>query len=680
SDLIPSTEQIIGQLRVAVAVALAAKHPTAEQRLQVNVSLRNLERVMSDISDELRTGMASSSRSKELKDKVERPLRELARAATNLVRLVRQGIVEAERIDLTGAEIGTAATQAQEAIDSLHDVVQPSLVSIQTDRIHTQKIERAAELTVISVLTLLAMTMAFLMTRSIVRPLRRAITVFDRIAAGDFSSPIQAPNRDEPGQVLRALESMQHKLNTQIAKERTEAAENSRIKSALDKAGSSVMLTDDRLNILYVNDSATQLFRDARADLSHDMPSLDAERLVGSNMGELAQQVPALQQALTALQQREVMDLRIGTRSLRLCANPVLVQGGERAGTVLEWIDRTQEVSAEEELSAVVNGALEGDLTRRITREGKTGFFATLANGLNRQLDNMSDIIQAITTACKDVQHGTQEIAAGNLDLSKRTEEQSSSLSQTASSMEEMTATVRQNADNATEASRLAGAARSNAERGGAVVRQTIDAMHSIEQSSREIVAIIGVIDEIAFQTNLLALNAAVEAARAGEQGRGFAVVAAEVRNLAGRSADAAKRIKALIHDSVDKVQGGSTLVGQSGERLDEIILAVKKVNDVVAEIAQASKEQFSGIELVNRAITQMENTTQQNAALVEQASATSQATTDHVQQLTHTMARYRIRAAPDSQAESATSSKGAPAARQVSTVHKFPTRARVAV
>jgi methyl-accepting chemotaxis protein len=291
----------------------------------------------------------------------------------------------------------------------------------------------------------------------------------------------------------------------------------------------------------------------------------------------------------------------------------------------------------------IVRAATEGDLSRRLDVTGKNGELLKLSNAINLLLESVADIVSNVKAAASEVLRGAEEISQGNANLSQRTEEQSSSLEQTASSMEEMTSTVKQNADNAGQANQLATAARGQAEKGGAVVGSAVKAMADINESSKKIADIIGVIDEIAFQTNLLALNAAVEAARAGEQGRGFAVVATEVRSLAGRSATAAKEIKELIQDSVRKVGDGSLLVTQSGQTLEQIVMSVKKVSDIVAEIAAASREQSSGIEQVNKAIMQMDEMTQQNAALVEQATAASQSMADQARDLTTMMGKYQV-------------------------------------
>jgi len=294
-----------------------------------------------------------------------------------------------------------------------------------------------------------------------------------------------------------------------------------------------------------------------------------------------------------------------------------------------------------DETTRVIQALAKGDLQEQMEGEFE-GQFGTLRDAVNTSITNLQDMVGQILQGATSINTAAAEIAQGNTDLSQRTEEQASSLEETASSMEELTSTVKQNADNAKQANQLATGARTQAEKGGDVVGNAIEAMSAINSSSKKIADIIGVIDEIAFQTNLLALNAAVEAARAGEQGRGFAVVAAEVRNLAQRSAGAAKEIKSLIKDSVEKVDDGSKLVDESGKTLEEIVGAVKKVSDIIAEIAAASQEQSSGIEQVNKAITQMDEVTQQNAALVEEAAAASESLDEQAKGLTTLMQFFK--------------------------------------
>jgi methyl-accepting chemotaxis protein-1 (serine sensor receptor) len=287
------------------------------------------------------------------------------------------------------------------------------------------------------------------------------------------------------------------------------------------------------------------------------------------------------------------------------------------------------------------NDIANGDLTKQIQvhAQDETG---KLLAAMRQMSANLAGMVGKVSEASVSVATGAREIAAGNINLSQRTEEQASSLEETASSMEELTSTVKQNADSARQANQLANAAREAAEKGSDVVSRAMGAMGEINTSSRKVADIIGVIDEIAFQTNLLALNAAVEAARAGEQGRGFAVVAAEVRNLAQRSATSAKEIKDLIGDSVQKVNDGAQLVDQSGKTLEEIVASVKKVTDIVAEIAAASQEQSAGIEQVSKAVMQMDEMTQQNAALVEQASAASRSMEEQANVMSDLMSRFK--------------------------------------
>jgi methyl-accepting chemotaxis protein len=320
----------------------------------------------------------------------------------------------------------------------------------------------------------------------------------------------------------------------------------------------------------------------------------------------------------------------------------VLTSGAVLLGAILSWLlttGITRPIHAAVELAETVAG---GDLTRSIDTDSKDETGALL-RALRHMNDSLVRIVTQVRNGTDTIATGSAEISAGNLDLSSRTEQQAGALEETAASMEELTTTVRQNADNARQANQLSIAASEVAAQGGAVVGQVITTMGSINESSRKIVDIIGVIDGIAFQTNILALNAAVEAARAGEQGRGFAVVASEVRTLAQRSAAAAKEIKGLIGDSVDKVDAGAKLVDQAGATMEQVVESIRRVTDIMAEITHASAEQTGGIEQVNQAIGQMDQVTQQNAALVEEAAAAAGSMQDQAAQLAQVVGVFKL-------------------------------------
>jgi methyl-accepting chemotaxis protein len=330
---------------------------------------------------------------------------------------------------------------------------------------------------------------------------------------------------------------------------------------------------------------------------------------------------------------------RIAAATVTLLIILVVSLGVGIAGAVLITRSITRPLNDAVKIAQIVaSGDLTGNISSNFSDEP-----GQLLEALKAMNDSLSSTVGQVRASTETITTASAEIAAGNLDLSTRTEEQASSLEETASAMEELTSTVKQNADNARQANQLVVTASEIAVQGGQVVENVVETMGSIKESSRKIVDIIGVIDGIAFQTNILALNAAVEAARAGEQGRGFAVVAAEVRNLAQRSAGAAKEIKSLIGDSVDKVDAGSQLVDQAGATMQKIVTSVKQVADIMSEIAAASQEQSTGIEEVNRAITQMDEVTQQNAALVEEAAAAASSMQEQARHLMEEVSIFRL-------------------------------------
>jgi methyl-accepting chemotaxis protein len=545
---------------------------------------------------------------------------------------------------------------------------------------------------------------------------RRAEMIEDiiaKMAAGDYNAMIEEPSgHDGMDRIIRALKGLQEHLAGQSADTVKKFEDSARIKRGLDVAATNVMIADNDNNIVYMNESIQAMLKTAESDIRKELPNFNTAKLMGANIDSFHKNPAHQRQMLKALSGTYRTSIKVGGRSFNLIANPVITDTGERIGSVVEWADVTEQVKIQEEVDRVVTGALSGDLTQRIDLAGKTGFMKSLSEGINKlvqvvssaidetvralgliakgdltqkiiteysgsfgeikdnantTIDKLTEIVGQIKEATDAINTAAKEIATGNSDLSQRTEEQASNLEETASSMEELTSTVKQNAENAKQANQLAVGARDVAVKGGDVVGKVVTTMASINESSKKIVDIISVIEGIAFQTNILALNAAVEAARAGEQGRGFAVVAGEVRTLAQRSAAAAKEIKGLIGDSVEKVEDGTKLVDQAGKTMEEIVSSVKRVTDIMSEISAASMEQSAGIDQVNKAITQMDEVTQQNAALVEEAAAAAESLEEQAGKLAETVSVFRLqggegKSLPQTRAAAAPGKVSAPA------------------
>jgi methyl-accepting chemotaxis protein len=567
-------------------------------------------------------------------------------------------------------------------------VVGSGVYADDIDEAIQRELWRAAILAVVVIFIMAVF--AQLLARSISRRIGQAAEVANAVSNGRYDNHIDSKGSDEIAGLMSSLDTMQTRLLERQDTDAVAAQEMSRLKCALDNVQVNVRVADNNGTLIYVNNTLRDTLHRCEKEFKREIPGFDADTVVGGSIGIFYADPQAAVTRLRNLNTVARTKLLLGGRNYDVVTTPIISETGDKLGTVGQWIDLTEQLKAEEEISNIVEAAANGDFTRRVAVENKEGFFRKLAEEINRltetseaglkevarvlealaradltetitndykgtyaQLKNdsnttvakLTEIISRIKDAADTINTASKEIASGNTDLSQRTEEQASSLEETAASMEELTSTVKQNAENARQANQFAMGASEVALKGGDTVNQVVLTMTAISASSNKIADIISVIDGIAFQTNILALNAAVEAARAGEQGRGFAVVATEVRNLAQRSAAAAKEIKTLIDDSVEKVSQGAQQVDLAGKTMEEIVNAVKRVTDIMGEITAASSEQSQGIEQVSRAITQMDDVTQQNAALVEQAAAAAESMEEQAQQMAQLMSSFRLSA-----------------------------------
>lgn len=590
---------------------------------------------------------------------------------------------------LIETEITPALNGLHQDLDRLIQYETARLKATLTDvsTLYNTKLRRAV-LTGVGFLGFVSL-LTWLISGQIITSLKKAASIAHSIAGGNLENPIDSGANDETGQLLTSLDAMQTQLRNQIAEERNKAIDSGRIKQALDNVSTNVMVIDSHFEVLYINDSLLATFRARQGEFKKSIPQFDLDTLVGNSI-DLLQSIDSLKRYhLENLINSNVQDEEVDRLTFRITANRILDEDGSTIGIVLEWEDRTEQLEIEDSISTIVQQAQNGSLSGRLNNSGEaTGFenrlagsinslldvnekviddvgrvlsalaigdltekvtgeyqgsFNELKSNANETVDQLKNIIFKIRNSTENMKQSVSGIVDGNKSLNERTAEQATSIEQTAVSMEEITGTVRNNSSNVDDANQLAKQAKEQAEQGGAAILDTTRAMGEINEASTKITDITTVIEEIAFQTNLLALNAAVEAAHAGDQGRGFAVVAAEVRVLAERSSEAAKRINVLITDTTKKIGEGSKLVDISGKHLEEIITTVSQVSTYMNEISSAGSEESAGIEKVNQAVIQFDQSLQQNTSLVSQTSKVSNALLDESRNFSELVAYFKL-------------------------------------
>jgi methyl-accepting chemotaxis protein len=508
-----------------------------------------------------------------------------------------------------------------------------------------------------------------LMVGSHITVKKKAMACINELCEGNFDATIE----QLPGKKA-FINEMIEKMRQQLKQAHIDALDNLRIKIALDNVGTNVMIADTNLDIIYVNKSVIAMLMEAEADLRKELPNFNASRLLHTNIDQFHKNPDHQRRLLSTFNSAFNTQIKVGSRYFGLSANPVINAQGVRLGSIVEWKDRTAEVAIENEVAEIVNAASNGDLAKRISLNGKVGFFLNLSDSINSMVESvenvtnetvnslkriasgdlrqpieaefegsykiikdscnetmsrLTDIIGDVISSTDQLSNASEQISATSQSLSQATSEQAASVDETTASIEQMAASINQNAENAKVTDGIASKAAKEAVEGGQAVKQTVDAM-------KEIATRIGIIDDIAYQTNMLALNAAIEAARAGDHGKGFAVVAAEVRKLAERSQVAAQEIGDLAVGSVKAAE-------RAGELISTIMPGIGKTSDLVQEISAASIEQSSGANQINTAMNQMSQITQQNASASEQLAATAEEMTSQAEQLQELMEFFNI-------------------------------------
>ncbi|RBG14235.1 methyl-accepting chemotaxis protein, partial [Xanthomonas oryzae] len=615
-----SNDMMNANFRIGTQLRNLVLPTTAEDNQKFVAEIQSARADYSKARDEL-YAMPTTEQGNALRANIDKHRNEVKPLNTKVIDLANAGQSD-EALSLMMTKAAPAMQRWQDAIGQ-NITLQDKSAAAAADAAFKSMDESRKLLVAGSLLVvLLSGALGLLITRSLTQPLSRATRAAESIANGKLDNDVDTQFNDETGRLLKAMNKMQLQLHNLISAQADMAKrhEEGQISFRMDAGafpGDFGSMANDT-NALVASHIKVKLQtirlieRYAIGDLSEDMPQLPGEKgAITAAMNQVKQNLATMNTEIKQLAQAAAngdFTARGNAEQFQFDFRVMV----ESLNTLMATADGNLQ-----SLSGLLQSIAAGDLTARMSGDFH-GVFAQMRDDANATATQLAEIVNGIKQSAVSIKGAASEIASGNQDLSQRTEQQAASLEETAASMEELTSTVKQNAENARQANQLAIGAASVASQGGEIVSKVVQTMSGIEASSKKIADIISVIDGIAFQTNILALNAAVEAARAGEQGRGFAVVASEVRTLAQRSSGAAKEIKELIDDSVQRVTDGSVLVHSAGTTMGEIVASVQRVTDIMGEISAASQEQSAGIEQVNQTVTQMDETTQQNAALVE--------------------------------------------------------------
>ncbi|MBQ0934598.1 methyl-accepting chemotaxis protein [Ideonella paludis] len=662
TSLLPRASEGAAQIRVRGSQVLASgQAPTGSEKAEMLAQLRAVQQERDRSISQLQKAAAADSG---MQDALAAAQKTAVAQSDQFFALVAQQFSESGP-RMSSGDFYRAAAASNDSMLKLTEVAIEAVETQLHDRISDLERQRLMIVVGLTVLALGFLATALAIIRSVTRPLNMAIAAADAVASGDLGHVISDKGSDEAGQLLKRFGQMQQMLKERNERESAAAAENSRVKQALDSCTTNVMIADADSNIIYMNQSVTDMLGQNEMELRKALPGFEVRKVIGQSFDNFHRNPAHQRSLLSNLKNTHKVQIKVANLHFALIANPIFDDQGLRIGTVVEWKDRTAEVAAEAEISGMVKGATEGDFATRLSVEGKEPFFATLGRSFNDLMDTVSKTIVEVRSAADQLTSASSQVSSTSQSLSQSASEQAASLEETTASLQEMASSVKQNSENASVTDSMASKAAKEAEEGGDAVARTAEAMKSIATK-------ISIIDDIAYQTNLLALNAAIEAARAGEHGKGFAVVAAEVRKLAERSQVAAQEIGELASTSVN-------LAEKAGNLLSNMVPSINKTSDLVQEISAASSEQASGVSQITSAMDHLNTATQQNASAAEQLSATAEELSAQASQLQELMAFFQV--AEDGAAHrpgSRSTPKAAPvrAAAKSRTARSLPTAA----